>query len=72
MILSNAGLTNALIKEFDNILAVMMFNEREEDKETGVELAKELYKIVDKKELSKIKWFSNSIKSYYITIGLRN
>lgn len=55
MILSNAGLTNALIKEFDNILAVMMFNEREEDKETGVELAKELYKIVDKKELSKIK-----------------
>ena len=44
-----------MLKEFDNLLVLMMFNETEEDKQTGVAMAKELYKVVDRKELTILK-----------------
>jgi len=55
IILSHAGLTNALLKEMENVLVLLMFNEEVEDKETGVYFSTQIYKIVDKKEVSIVK-----------------
>lgn len=53
IILKNAGLSKALLKEFDNLLVLMIFNEKPEDKETAVYFSTQLGKIIDRKEIGR-------------------
>ncbi len=49
MILKSAGLSKLLLSEFENILVLMIFNERPEDKETGVYFAQQISRLIDRK-----------------------
>lgn len=53
MILDHAGLSKSLLKELENILVLMIFNEKPEDKETGIFYAKEVCKVIDRKEIAR-------------------
>lgn len=55
MILSHGGLCGALAKELENVVVVMMFNEQAEDRETGVYFSQQLFKLIDRKEISKLR-----------------
>lgn len=53
VILEKAGLAKALLKELENGVVLLIFNESEEDKQTGEYFGKELFKLVDRKEIAK-------------------
>lgn len=55
IILKHAGLSKALLKEFNNLLVLMIFNEKPEDKETGVYFSTQVCKIIDRKEIGRTK-----------------
>ena len=55
LVLGSAGLSKALLKEFDNLLLLVAYNDREEDRESGKFMAKQLGLIVDRKELNSTK-----------------
>lgn len=53
IILKNAGISKALLKQFDNLLVLMIFNEKPEDKQTGVYFSTQICRIIDRKEIGR-------------------